>query len=98
LFEGEIERAVERFRQVLAVQPGHLAAQLDLAHCLLQLGRSDDAIAGLRAMVRAAPQHYGEALKALVSSGRGRFWMRRSAAAQFLNPEAIASQPEQSPR
>jgi tetratricopeptide (TPR) repeat protein len=98
LFEGEIERAAERFRQVLAIQPGHLAAQLDLAHCLLQLGHSDDAIASLRAMVRAAPQYYGEALKAMVSSGRGRFWMRRSAAAQFLNPDVKASLPERSPR
>jgi tetratricopeptide (TPR) repeat protein len=88
LFEGEIERAAERFRQVLAIQPGDLSAQLDLAHCLLQLGRSDDAVAGLRAMVRAAPQHYGKALKALVSAGRGRFWIRRSAAAKFLNPDA----------
>src|SRR5258708_8694113 len=88
LFEGEIERAAERFRQVLAIQPGHLRAQLDLAHCLLQLDRSDDAVAGLRAMVRSAPQHYGNALKALVSAGRGRFWIRRSAAAKFLNPAA----------
>ena len=88
LFEGEIERAAERFRQVLAIQPGDLSAQLDLAHCLLQLGRSDDAVAGLRAMVRATPQHYGKALKALVSAGRGRFWIRRSAAAKFLNPDA----------
>jgi tetratricopeptide (TPR) repeat protein len=88
LFEGEIERAAERFRQVLAIQPGDLHAQLDLANCLLQLGHSDDAIAGLRAMVRAAPQHYGKALRALVSAGRGRFWIRRSAAAQFLNPDA----------
>jgi tetratricopeptide (TPR) repeat protein len=87
LYGGEIERAVERFRQVLAIQPGNLSAQLDLAHCLLQLGRSDDAIASLRAMVRSAPQHYGKAVKALVSAGRGRFWMRRSAAAQFLNPD-----------
>jgi tetratricopeptide (TPR) repeat protein len=88
LFEGEIERALERFRQVLAIQPNHLSAQLDLAHCLLQLGRSDDAVAGLRAMVRSAPQHYGKALKALVSAGRGRFWMRRSAAAKFLKSDA----------
>jgi tetratricopeptide (TPR) repeat protein len=86
LYEGELERAAERFRQVLAIEPGHLSAQLDLAHCLLQLGQSDDAIASLRATVRSAPQHYGRALKALVSDGRGRFWLRRSAAAQFLNP------------
>jgi Flp pilus assembly protein TadD len=88
LYEGEIERAVERFRQVLAVQPDHVSAQLDLAHCLLQLGRSDDAIASLRALVRSAPHLYGKALRALVSAGRGQFWIRRSAAAQFLSPEA----------
>jgi tetratricopeptide (TPR) repeat protein len=86
LYEREFERAAERFRQVLAIEPDHLPAQLDLAHCLLQLGQSDDAIARLRATVRSAPQNYGKALKALVSDGRGRFWMRRSAAAQFLNP------------
>jgi tetratricopeptide (TPR) repeat protein len=86
LYERELERAAERFRQVLAIEPDHLPAQLDLAHCLLQLGQSDAAIASLRATVRAAPQNYGRALKALVSDGRGRFWMRRSAAAQFLNP------------
>ncbi len=68
LYEGEIERAVERFRQVLAVQPDHVSAQLDLAHCLLQLGRSEDAIASLRALVRSAPHLYGKALRALVSS------------------------------
>ena len=88
LYGGEIERAVERFRQVLAIQPDNLNAQLDLAYCLLQLGRSDDAIAGLRAMVRSAPQHYGQAVKALVSAGHGRFWMRRSAAARFFNPDS----------
>jgi tetratricopeptide (TPR) repeat protein len=88
LFEGDLERAVERFRQVLAIQPGHVNAQLDLAQCLLQLGRSDDAVAGLRTMVRTSPQHYGKALKALVSAGRGRFWIRRSAAAKFLQSDA----------
>lgn len=88
LYEGEVERAIERFRQVLAIQPDHQSAQLELAHCLLQLGRSEDAVAALRAMVRAAPHQYGKALKALVSASRGRFWIRPSAAAQFLKPDA----------
>jgi Flp pilus assembly protein TadD len=88
LYEGELERAIERFRQVLAIQPDHPSAQLEVAHCLLQLGRSEDAISSLRAMVRGAPHHYGKALKALVSASRGRFWMRPSAAAQFLKPDA----------
>jgi cytochrome c-type biogenesis protein CcmH/NrfG len=87
LYEGELERAIERFRQVLAIQPDHPSAQLELAHCLLQLGRSEDAVATLQAMVRAAPHQYGKALKALVSAGRGRFWIRPSAAARFLKPD-----------
>jgi tetratricopeptide (TPR) repeat protein len=93
LYSGELERAIERFRQVLAIQPGDLGAQLDLAQCLLQLGRSEDAIEALRAMVRAAPQHYGKAVKVLVSASRGRFWIRRSAAAKFLNPGATPTPP-----
>jgi tetratricopeptide (TPR) repeat protein len=88
LFEGEVERALERFRQVLAIQPGHVPARLDLAHGLLQLGRSEDAVESLRALVRLSPQHFGKALKVLASAGRGRFWVRRSAAVQFLNPGA----------
>jgi tetratricopeptide (TPR) repeat protein len=96
LYEGDTERAIERFQQVLAIQPDHARARLDLAQCLLQLGRSDDAIANLRAMVRSAPQAYGKALRAMVSASRGRFWIRRSAAAQFLDPGARDQHPRTS--
>jgi tetratricopeptide (TPR) repeat protein len=99
LYEGEIERAIERFRQVLAIQPGHVQAQLDLAHCLLQLGHSDDAVATLRAMVHSTPQLYGKALRALVTDGRGRFWLCRSTAARFLKPNGVkTSLPERLPQ
>jgi tetratricopeptide (TPR) repeat protein len=84
LFEGEFERAAERFRQVLARNPGHVRARLDLGHCLLELGRWDEAVACLRAMMAATPRLYGKALQVLVSAGRGRFWLRPSAAAEFL--------------
>lgn len=86
LYEGEFERAAERFRQVLARNPGHVRARLDLGHCLLELGRWDEAVASLRGMVAAAPQLYGKALRAFVSAGHGRFWLRPSAAAGFLKP------------
>ncbi len=86
LFEGEFARAAERFRQVLASQPGHVRAHLDLAHCLLELGKRDDAIAVLRTLIALAPQHYGKALQMLVSSGRGWFWLKPSAAAAVLMP------------
>jgi tetratricopeptide (TPR) repeat protein len=91
LFEGEFARAADRFRQVLAAQPGHVRAQLDLAHCLLELGRRDEAIAGLRSLVASTPELYSKALQVLVSSGRGRFWLTPSAAAAVLKPNAAAA-------
>src|SRR5215208_2348090 len=84
LYEGDFARAAERFRQVLARDPAHVRARLDLGHCLLELGRLDEAAACLRAMTNEAPQLHGKALKVLVSAGRGRFWLRPSAAAMFL--------------
>jgi len=84
LFEGEFERAAEQFRQVLARDPGHVRARLDLAHCLLELGRFEAGVAELRIVVRYSPQRYGTALKILASSRRGRLWLRPSMAAAFL--------------
>jgi tetratricopeptide (TPR) repeat protein len=88
LYGGEVERAVERFRQILAIQPDHLGAQLNLAQCLLQLGRCEDAFASLRGLVRSAPHHYGKAIKTMAAASRGRFWLRPSAARQFLGPQS----------
>jgi thioredoxin-like negative regulator of GroEL len=84
LFEGEFERAAEQFRQVLARHPDHLRARLDLAHCLLELGRFEAGVIELRIIVRTSPQHYGAALKMLASSRRGRLWLKPSMAASFL--------------
>ena len=88
LYEGDFGEAARRFRQVLARDPAHARAQLDLAHCLLELGEADEAVARLRATVGAAPQLYGAALRIMAGAGRGRFWLRQSAAAQFLKPGA----------
>jgi predicted negative regulator of RcsB-dependent stress response len=59
-------------------------ARLDLAHCLLELGRFEAGVAELRTVVRSSPQHYGKALKMLASSRRGRLWLKPSMAASFL--------------
>jgi tetratricopeptide (TPR) repeat protein len=83
-YEGDFTRAAERFRRVLAGDPGHPRAHLNLGYCLIELGQVDEGIACLRAAVRAAPQNYGSALKMLISAGRGRFWFKRSAAAECL--------------
>jgi Flp pilus assembly protein TadD len=84
VIEGEFELAVDQFREVLELRQDHLRARLDLAHCLLELGRFEAGVAELRTIVRVAPQHYGEVLKLLASSRRGRLWLRPSAAASFL--------------
>jgi tetratricopeptide (TPR) repeat protein len=82
--EGEFASAAERFRQALARDPGYTQARMRLAACLFELDRQDEAIACLRTAVQAVPQRYAEALRTLVSAGRGRFWLKPSAAAAML--------------
>jgi tetratricopeptide (TPR) repeat protein len=83
-YEGDFARAAERFRRVLAHDPAHHRARLNLGYCLIELGQLDDGIACLRAAVQVAPHNYGSALRMLISAGRGRFWLKRSAAAECL--------------
>jgi tetratricopeptide (TPR) repeat protein len=83
-YEGDFARAAERFRRVLASDSGHHRARMNLGYCLIELGQMDEGIACLRAAVQAAPHNYGSALRMLISAGRGRFWLRRSAAALCL--------------
>ena len=83
-YEGDFARAAERFRRVLAHDPAHHRARMNLGYCLIELGQLDDGIACLRAAVEAAPHNYGNALRMLISAGRGRFWLKRSAAAECL--------------
>lgn len=83
-YEGDFVRAAERFRRVLAADPAHQRARLNLGYCLIEHGDMDEGIACLRAAVEAAPHSYGGALKMLIGASRGRFWFRRSAAADYL--------------
>jgi tetratricopeptide (TPR) repeat protein len=87
-YEGDFTRAAERFRRVLAHEPAHHRARMNLGYCLIELGQLDEGIACLRAAVQAAPHNYGSALKMLISAGRGRFWFKRSAAAECLGRNA----------
>lgn len=81
---GENEMAAEYFRHCLRIRPDDAGLWLNLGHCLLQLGQSE---AGYRCFCTAArgdPKQFGKALTSLTASGRGRFWLKPSAAAQFL--------------
>jgi tetratricopeptide (TPR) repeat protein len=82
--EGEFERAAEQFRRILAREPRHVRALLHLGHCLMELGRWDEGVASLRATIQIDPKNRGHLLRMLVASGHGRFWLKRSAAAELL--------------
>jgi tetratricopeptide (TPR) repeat protein len=81
---GENEAAAGYFRRYLMLRPGDANTWLTFGHCLLELGQRDAGYDCFRAVARNSPERYGEALGALVTSGRGRFWLRPSAAAKFL--------------
>ncbi|MCX7311836.1 MAG: tetratricopeptide repeat protein [Hyphomicrobiales bacterium] len=84
--QAAFARAAEHFRIASINDPGDLQARLKLAGCLLETGQTDTALASLRTVVRGGPQEvYAMSLKLMLSTGRGRFWLRPSAAARALS-------------
>lgn len=81
---GELERALEKFREAVAKNPSEGRARFLTAQCLFELGRPAEAMECLRALVAWAPQSFGGALKTCVEAGKGRFWLKPSAAAKAL--------------
>ena len=80
---GEPAKAADCFRRCLAIKPDP-GTWLNLGRCLLRLGQRDEGYECFRFAVRADPKRYGNALGTLVKSARGRFWLKPSAAARFL--------------
>jgi predicted Zn-dependent protease len=81
---GELDRALENFRQAMANNPSEGRARFLTAQCLFELGRPAEAMECLRALVAWAPQSFGGAMKTCVEAGKGRFWLKPSAAAKAL--------------
>ncbi|MGB9365767.1 MAG: tetratricopeptide repeat protein [Xanthobacteraceae bacterium] len=81
---GDLERALEKFREAMANNPSEGRARFLTAQCLFELGRPAEAMECLRALVAWAPQSFGGALKTCVEAGKGRFWLKPSAAAKAL--------------
>ena len=81
---GELNQALENFREAMVKNPSEGRARFLTAQCLFELGRSAEAIESLRALVAWAPQSFGDALKTCVEAGKGRFWLKPSAAKQAL--------------
>lgn len=83
---GDYAQAAELFKRAIAANPDDAAARIGLGNCLLELGQEDAAYACLRAGVGKGAS-LSRALKAILSSGHGRFWLRPSRAAAFLMSE-----------
>jgi tetratricopeptide (TPR) repeat protein len=91
--QGEFAVAAGHYRQILAREPAHARALLYLGHCLMELGRWDEGVAMLRAIVKVDPKMRGHVMRMLVGSAHGKFWLKRSAAAAFLDDRG--RQPDQ---
>jgi tetratricopeptide (TPR) repeat protein len=81
---GDNAAAAGYFRQCLTSRPNDGDMWLQLGYCLLELGDRAAGYECFRTATRGDPQSYGNALSALVKSGRGRFWLKPSVAAQYF--------------
>ncbi len=82
--DAEYALAAEHLQRSLASHPADAQARLKLGVCLLELGRTDEALDEVRAAVRGDPSLYRLALARISGAARGRFWLRPSAAAKRL--------------
>ena len=80
---GENAVAVAHLRRYLMLQPGDVNAWFTLGHCLLELGDRESGYDCFRTVARSQPKRHGDVLRAFVTSGHGRFWLRPSAAERF---------------
>ena len=80
---GEHNKAADYFRRCLASKPDP-GTWLNLGRSLLRLGQLDEGYDCFRYAVRSDPKRFGSALGMLTKSARGRFWLKPSAAARFL--------------
>ena len=76
--------AAQLYRRMLSLAPNDGAAQIGLGVCLLEMGDEEEGIQRLRAASRLNAKLFGEALAALVSCGRGKFWLKPSDAEKYL--------------
>ena len=83
---GDSAPAAAYFRRCLAIRPDDLGLLSNLGHCLLELGQIEPGYDCFRLAARGGQKRYADALASLVKSGRGRFWLKPSAAEKFLRP------------
>lgn len=82
--DGDYAAAADVYQRLLGATPGDAGAQANLGSCRLEMGEREAGEADLRAAVRAVPQFAGLAIAALARASHGRFFLRPSAAMNFL--------------
>jgi predicted Zn-dependent protease len=87
LIEGEYASAADAYRCVLAQKPDEAMIRTEFAVCLMELGERAAGESHLRAAARERPQLLLRAIHALATARRGRFFLRPSAVAQFLQDD-----------
>jgi tetratricopeptide (TPR) repeat protein len=87
--QGQPERAIERFRQVLSLEPGHREARENLAGMLAATGRLEEATALYREAIAASPRDAGLHVllaQAWIAMGRDEAARAELAAALEIEP------------
>jgi Flp pilus assembly protein TadD len=87
--DGEYAAAADLYRRVLALRPNDAMMHYNLGKCLLELGERDAGEAALRTAASAGLQMAGGAVAALSAAPHGRFFLRPSAAANFLRVKPV---------
>ncbi len=67
--------AAEDFARCIELEPDNLQVRLNLALCLQELGRQEEALDHYREILRREPKRYYAVVKSLLSAARGVFWL-----------------------
>jgi tetratricopeptide (TPR) repeat protein len=81
---GAFTQAVDLYRPLLKTKY-NVAARIGLGACLLELGETEDAFKNFRAASAHSAKAYGQAVIVTAAAGRGRLWLRPSAAERFFH-------------
>jgi tetratricopeptide (TPR) repeat protein len=84
LRDGDYAAAADRYRHALGLNPDDALTRAELATCLLEMGERASGEAALRKAVHGRPQLLGRAAYALAVTSHGRFFLRPTALAKFL--------------
>lgn len=82
-------QAAELFKRVLAADPSDSLARLALGICLIETGQTEPGLENLSAASKTNAKMYGQTVNAIASAGKGRFWLRPSAARRFLTGTSV---------